>query len=305
MKRTSRFQSSQTIAITFGVLVSITCLVAPNVHAQVDPVVYSAVNFSGRLIEVTRLGNNQGMNDEITILELVEPDERIRVLHQLTTICPYYLSGSSHSSCGRFVITMGERLGTGISERELVIYDLVRQEHTAYGIQDFLPAETIASLELSGIRSGESLRWQSSPGFDLDRMEFYPSCTSECRKANLPFVVIDLLSRKVRVEPIPDRKILPLSGQGIFFHPSLVPEWRCSAGDQPLPAPNVPLKLPPYLRVEYGPKDKRGRQVFRLDNQSGDYLAVAEAKWPDSRLPLIRESMYGSNRVKLPLINGH
>ena len=302
MRKTGFCQSSRALAINFAVLVTIAFLIPADAVAQVDPGVFNAVNFSGRLIKITRLGNNRGMNDEISILELVEPDKRIRVLHQLTTICPYYLSGSAHSSCGRFVITMGERLGTGISERELVIYDLVRKEHTAYGIQDFLPSETIASLEPSGIRAGASLRWQSFPGFDPDRMEFYPSCTSECRQSKLPFVVIDLLSRKVRVEPVPSREIPPMGGQGCFFQQA---QWICSAGDRPLPAANAPLKLPPYLRVEFGPKDKRERRVFRLDDKSGDYLSVAETDWPDVKLSPIVESKYGSDRVQLPLINGH
>lgn len=260
--------------------------------------IYGGNPFAGRFLAIHRFGNNKGRNEEITILEMVEPDQRIRVLHKLVTICPFGLHLVSYSNCGRFVITIGERLGTGMSERELVIYDLVRKEQSAFGIQDILPEATIASLERSDMRQGHGLRWSHFSSFDSAKMEFYPSRPQDCRKSNLPFVVVDLLSQQVRVEPVPD---------GEFDMARWCPDRFlenanviCSAGDQPLPSGDVPLLLPPYLRVEFGPENSRKRSVFRLDDVSGDYFAVPEADWPDEKLQRIVNGMYGFERTELP-----
>lgn len=274
---------------------------APTTSAQCELLpdnwaIFGCNNFAGRFLAIHRFGNNKGRNDEITILELVEPDKRIRVLHQLVTKCPFGLHLVHHSNCGRFVITNGERLGTGMSERELVIYDLVRKEQSAYGIQDFLPEATIASLERSDMRQGRGLRWSDISSFDPVKMEFYPSRPQDCRKSNLPFVVMDLLSRQVSVKPVPEGDFARWWPDCFFEDQHL----RCSAGDQPIPSADAPLILPPYLRVEFGPQDNRERRVFRLDNESGDYLAVPETDWPDERLPLIVNGMYGFERTKPP-----
>lgn len=186
---------------------------------------------------------------------------------------------------------MNEWLGAGTTERDLVIYDLVRNEHSAYSIRDFLSEETVDSLSNLPRTAGPvaGIVWSSMGAFDYHRMEFYPTIPRECRRLNLPFVVVDLLTREVREELVPDREIERKWSKPAFFPNGT---WLCSMGDKPLPGAADRLQLPMFLRVEFGEGSDRQRRVYRLDAESGDYLAVAEAEWPDERLPLITAGLY-------------
>lgn len=239
-----------------------------------------------RLLVIRRHGNRAGRNAEVAVVEIVDPQKRLRVLHQLETLCPGGLWVASLSRCGRFFLTMDETSGVGVSDRDLVIYDLVRKEHSNYGIRDFLSSETVASLKPHSFLPG--VEWCRTGAFDYQRMEYYPTIPSESRRLQLPFVVVDLLTRQAREEPVPDREIE--TGWSSTDFPN--GHWLCSMGDQPLPGADEPLRLPAFLRVEYGEEGKRQRRVFRLDQETGDYLAVPEHDWPDERLPLITAGMY-------------
>ena len=253
--------------------------------------VYMCNSIGGRLLELRRYGDERGRNSEVAIIELTSPDARLRVLHHTRTLCPFGLLVTANSRCGRFLITMDEWLGAGTTERDLVIYDLVRNEHSAYSIRDFLSEETVDSLTRNPRSAGPApgVVWCRNGGFDYRRMEFYPTIPRECRRLDLPFVVVDLLTREAREEPIPDREIDRHWSEPAYFPNG---RWLCSMGDEPLPAADEPLRLPMFLRVEYGEEGERQRRVFRLDQETGDYRVVTEQDWPDERLPLITAGMY-------------
>jgi hypothetical protein len=236
----------------------------------------------GRLLALWRFGDRESRNFEIVILEITDPDKRIRILHRLETPTPVGPLVWSVSKDGRFVVATDEWAGAGITDRDLVIYDLVRNEHTSYSIHDFLSEKTISGLDEHGLVM--VVKWCRMHAFDYDRMEFFPSTPKECREFGFPYVVVDLLSRKVRVAPIPDKDIARVPPKTPFF-PN--PRWIPSMGDQPLSSFDQPLSVP-FLLVEFGQQDSRKRRVFRLDKTSGDYLVVPEADWPDKKLPRIK-----------------
>ena len=240
-----------------------------------------------RLLVIRRQGNRAGRNAEIFVVEVVDSENHLRVLHELETLCPGGLWVASLSRCGRFFLTMDETSGAGVSDRDLVIYDLVRKERSNYGVREFLSNETVASLKPHSFLPG--VEWCRNGAFDYERMEYYPTIPSESQRLHLPFVVVDLLTRKAREEPVPDREIQPGWSELVDLPNA---HWLCSMGDEPLPRADEPLRLPAFLRVEYGEQGKRQRRVFRLDQETGDYLAVPEHDWPDERLPLITAGMY-------------
>ncbi|MDC3224745.1 hypothetical protein OAU26_07420 [Mariniblastus sp.] len=247
-----------------------------------------------RLLSLWRYGNGASRNAEIVILEIVDPKKRIRVLHKLTLLTPYRSLVTAHSRCGRFVVTVGESKGREGSLWNLVIYDLVRGDHSAYRLQDFLSDETIDSLKPHPFMVNR-IEWCRMFAFNYDRMEFYPSVPQTCRRLNFPFVVVNLLSRKVRVEAIPDNDIERIPPVTPFFPNG---RWVPSTGDQPLPSLDKPFSLPAFLRVEFGELDSRKRRVFRLDKTSGDYLVIPESDWPDEKLPAIGAGMYRNDGDK-------
>ncbi len=146
----------------------------------------------GRLLALSRYGDGESRNAEIVILEITDPEKRIRILHRLETLSPFGPLVTSHSRCGRFIVTTDEWTGAGTTKRDLVIYDLVRNEHSNYSIDDFLPKATVSQLESHGFIKG--VAWNRIPAFDYDRMEYYPSVPRKCRELGFPFVVVDLLS---------------------------------------------------------------------------------------------------------------
>ena len=256
--------------------------------------IYGCNPIGRRLLMVTRSGDGRDRNAELSIIELSEPDRRLRILHQLRTNVPLEFFSLAVSDCGRFVITMGDaRAASGTLDRDLVIYDLVRNEQSAYSVNDFLSAESIERLSAKPppFPVLHGLVWQRGfPGFDYVKMEFYPTVPQKCRYSDseVPFVVVDLLSRTVRTEAIPDEDF-PEWTRASYFHS---PRWIASAGNGLLPPAGEPLRLPAFLRVEFGEEGARQRRVFRLDEGTGDYLLVPEADWPDERLPLITAGMY-------------
>ncbi len=289
------------IFVLFGVTLQPQEATAQHPYIGAPVAIYGCNPIGRRLLAITRSGDGQDRNAEISIIELSEPARRLRLLHQLRTNVSLELFSYAVSDCGRFVITIGDaRAASETPDRDLVIYDLVRNEHTAYCINDFLSPEAIERLGRNPppfpVTNG--LAWHRGfPGFDYTKMEFYPTVPQQCRygDSSVPFVIVDLLARTVRVDEIPDDDVPTWKRTGYFHSPS----WVGSAGNESLPPPDEPLRLPPFLRVEFGDEGIRQRCVFRLDAESGDYLAVPDADWPNEKLPMINAGMYREAKSEL------
>jgi len=215
---------------------------------------------------------------DVTVFELVDDGTRLRRLNTTTL-----LSGSKPlevhvSPCGRFIVTMDEWTGAGITDKALVVYDAVRKEATSFRLEQFLDDAIIERLPRHGFLAGVKWRdWgQRSTSFDqfsITDMRFYPSSAQKVESyiakpksdssKQIPFVEIDLIERAAKIVPAKNTVLIILE-RGIASHS----KYHWSAVNNS--TVSAPLNLPSRLE---GSADKEStvRMVFTLESVTGDY----------------------------------
>lgn len=173
----------------------------PDFHPSSTPQLKFFHASGTRTIICKRFGNGAARNSEMTIFEIVDEGKTIRKLHQLKMLNPYGALIEAFDDTGRFVITMDEYTGAGISDRTLVIYDLVRNKQKNFALRDILSETQIKSLDSAVVVKG--LKWNADFHVDSPQALFYPSSPTACKEFNLPFIEVDLLSMSVRKADIP------------------------------------------------------------------------------------------------------
>jgi hypothetical protein len=184
-----------------------------------DPPGYNHPDFgwttdsSERFVVLERYGNTPDITGYIcgperkgyvTVLEYLGEGKPLRKLYEVELLNEYSPLLDMLSHDGRFYLTFGDSriAGTGHGpSKAVVIYDLARKEHTAYAGKDFLGEKRIESLLPHMFAPG--FKWFGKDFlFNQDATRFYPTLPSNCEREEVPFVVIDLPTRTVRVEPI-------------------------------------------------------------------------------------------------------
>jgi len=264
---------TQTKCIFFEIwfLVVIVTSIARSINATED-INQDARGFENdNFLAIVAGGNKRDRTAYLTVFEVLAPDRRLRRLHQTKL-----LNGCSPKSfqlcgSGRFFLTMNEWKDARISKYPLVIYDLVRREHTAYRLKEFLP-------------DSESSFWFSTPyhrhRFNPDTMEFYINEINKERPPSeiRPFIVVDLPTRKVRVEPPKTNAPNP------HDLPRLTAGWRESKGiddGNSDKADTHPMMLPRLLR--YGIWEDNKIEIkaytYRLNSETEEYHLVPNEEW--------------------------
>jgi hypothetical protein len=168
--------------------------------AQKDPQFVVVTNNSARFVAVLALGDRESRNAHLTVFESQGDNKSLRKLYEAKLLNKWQPLIFCLSPDGRFFVTLNEWEGTGISPNSLVIYDLARAEHTAYSGKDFLTEQQIASLSKWGMPRG--FIWHGSDcDFTLDSSKFIPTRLRNCMRRKLPYIVVDLATRTVEVEP--------------------------------------------------------------------------------------------------------
>ena len=148
---------------------------------------------SGRFLALARRGDGDDASAYVYVFEKLGVAQRIRLIHQTALLNRVRSLDSELSTDGRFYITLddlGEETNCPLS---IVIYDLVRNEYYKWSASEFLPVDVQKSLS----RTNDRLHWRDgSSAFNRLGTRFFPNEPG----SNLPFVVVDLPTRNVRIE---------------------------------------------------------------------------------------------------------
>jgi hypothetical protein len=212
----------------------------------------------------------------LTIFEVIASGERLRKLHSVDLLNPVAPSTLQLSSDGRFLVTMDDHYST-LGPRAIVIYDLVRNEHSAYSGSEVLSEATVQSLkELPGADG----YWRDGRGvFNKTNTKFYTTAPEHLDEPGVLNVVVDLTSRTPKVEEkpktIPDDIVrigdVKFHGQHFFATNS----WTTSK--EKVSAEND--VFPAYLLRSWA--SDRPYETYKFDVTTKDYARVANDNWPD------------------------
>lgn len=207
-------------------------MIALPLYAFVDPPrklnmdeVICFTDNSERFLGLIRRGNGADRTAYFTAFESLRGGKCYRKLHETPLLNkeePYF---HELSRDGRFLVTLDEWEVFGTGPNTLVIYDLVRKESSAYSCKDFITGKAqdflgnkvdYDSIEKDMKTIDAIHKHQRIPGlhwrgpdhiFNRQSTRFYPSLPEYCIKmsdriAPIPFVVVNLLTRKVTIEPV-------------------------------------------------------------------------------------------------------
>ncbi|MEQ8788183.1 MAG: hypothetical protein RIC55_17880 [Pirellulaceae bacterium] len=136
----------------------------------------------------------------MTLFEYLGEGNPLRKLYETRLLNKELPRIAMISRDGRFFVTIDEFGSYGISPVTIVVYDLARREHTAYAGKDFLDSKVIESLPSHG---SWGFKWYGKDMvFNRDSTQFYPTRPEHCEEEGVPFVVVDLPTRTVRVQPV-------------------------------------------------------------------------------------------------------
>lgn len=236
---------------------------------------------NGRFVAVLACGNGRGRKAHLTVFDVLGEERKLRKLHQqelLNDCTPvhWYLCGA-----GRFFITIDDWAEP--MPYALVVYDLVRKEHTAYRMDEILTEDEIKKLPN---RSFHEWFDTQKRHFNPEKLEMYitpesdyidtlsPSHTKPIAEG-IPFLVVDLQTRKVQVAPTPSQpnKETALGRLSQSLNVS-------SDGDTGRP----PLLLPKmliYLTGTDGVVTKQFR--YRLNTNTLEYENARDDEWVEKQ----------------------
>ena len=274
-------------------------------------------NRTGRLLTVKESGQGSKRPAKYWIYEFLKRGESLRLLHSVELLHANGPLASAVTDDGRFLLTFDDRdTRVGSSDKDLVIYDLVRNEHTKYSIKDFYSQETISKLD-KHIFGG--VVWCEPCPYCKDnfiRQEVY--ITHYCAKSGLQLDVlaVDLPSRSIRkVSPAlkADIGIEYFSGPFYFDHikikqfgpsrrvQSLPWDWANENGSTKFRVVDQPA-FPKYLKLEFTKKDDtQDFWVFARGDEDIEHYhridpkEVAEYVWCSKRP---RENPFFKNSLK-------
>ncbi len=262
------------IIIEILILAGILFSTAISTHAYEKTNYYTVGFENDNFLAIVAGGNKRDRTAYLTVFEVLAPDRRLRQLHQTKLLNGCSPRSFALCGSGRFFLTMDEWKDPRISKYPLVIYDLVRREHTAYRLKEFLP-------EANSI---ESAHWYSSAyhsdRFNPDTMEFYINATNKEKppQRELPFIVVDLPTRTVRLEPSKKNGRIP------FVKPKFVTGWHHSNGNDDELTEKVdkpPKMLPKLLKCSIWEDNKVEikANTYRLNLETEEYHVVPNEEW--------------------------
>lgn len=235
---------------------------------------------TGRFLVILRKGNEKDRNAEARVFEEIGDGLRFRKLHHAVLQNPYASLSNAISTDGRFLVTMDDFESHGGGPHALVIYDLVRHEHTVISGEKLLPQEV--RLKLNGDKLfHKDVIWTRYYGvFNKSSTVFIPNDAKMCNEFGLPYIVVDLVTRTARIEKTPladsedvvQNKFVRLKNGRFFDVNSWTASEECIV---------IEKSKWPKMMLRTWPSD-RASQVYEFDPASEDYVRTTDDKWPSS-----------------------
>ncbi|MFO1064990.1 MAG: hypothetical protein U0892_14090 [Pirellulales bacterium] len=162
----------------------------------------------------------------LIVFEVLKPDRQLRRLYDLKLVNKRLPKWVTVAGSGRFVISIDQWSSGFDTENAIVVYDMIRNEHTSYRLSDIFTKDEVEDRSQGRLAHGW---WNGGMNNVNERtQEFYPTSPDYFREFPAdqlsPFIVIDLPTRAVRVEK------QPIIGNPIPKEPS--PRgWKWERGD--------------------------------------------------------------------------
>lgn len=234
-----------------------------------------------RQVSLFRLGAGEARPAEYWVFEWTDEGQRLRPLHQAALRTDWVPWSWRAEGDGRFLVTFDDRFEPqGTTDHCVVAYDFVRGKTLSKRADDFVPEKWLGRLS-------DRRKWDGGPAYvDPLLHVIYTTSPARAREGTHPFVVIDLPSLTVRVEPAPaslPARVYCETSNGHAW------EWEFSMGGAPEPNWLAPFALPTFLKgkrvqplSDRGPfATTRGEVFFRLDAAEGAYVRCAAEEWRD------------------------
>jgi hypothetical protein len=219
-----------------------------------------------RFLTIIATGNKDDRKAHVSIYEILRPDFRLRRFQDIELVNSYSPMGLHLSYEGRFVVTVDDMVRSKDPAFAFVIYDLIRKEQTIHKLGDLF-----TETEIRDYSGRLSNGWERSGGekFNQRTQEFYVTSpdiyTAYLPSQSPPFVIIDLQTRAVRVEPE------PIIGNKL----SLISDPRGWKGTRELKWNHgqvPPVLLPPQLEYH---DELGGLRTYKLDESTKEYSQIS------------------------------
>lgn len=258
-----------------------------------------------KFVTILASGNGTTRNAHLTVYEVLAPNFQLRRLHSRFLLHQCHYTRACLCSGGRFFVTKNV-LSHGDLRYPLVIYDLVRNEQTAYELdQLFSPDQqsrikktihlkNINSMEdYIGLRDWSQELYQSEDHFDAKTMSFTLYSVGpmlddwrkapELLKVEKPFVnvVIDLPTRVATAVASSETKDLRPKPPFVPVRAYLNCLAQESIDDAIFDKTGNRILLPRMISVHYvNPESVR---VYRVDPDTSEYMEVDASEWKNDK----------------------
>lgn len=241
-----------------------------------------AISNSSRYFGTVQNGDGLGRPHRLMVFEDCGASEVMRKLHETALVNRNTPLGNILSADGRFFVTTGswpEPSGKN-DNYAIVIYDLIRKEHTIYRERDFLSKRTLEALRDDGVF--HAVRWRGAGWYweTRDSTTMFPSDLEDCKRKGLPIVAIDLPTRSVSVLPVETANTQAMMSVEEANGDWLMSEVGTSEFRNPKNyrvSENMILPLRLEFRARYG-KPELPRRRYVLAPDKDEYLPAADEK---------------------------
>ncbi len=265
---------------------------------------------NGKFITIAASGNGTTRNAHLAVYEILAPNFRMRRLHSRFLLHQCLYTQACLCSGGRFFVTKNDYQ---YEEKRypLVVYDLVRNEHTSYELDGlFSPNQKMQILKVTDDPENEDnprnpigfYGWsqplvESEKHFDAKSMSFtlYASGpdslddwrdVSQLQQVTKPFIniVIDLPTRLAKAVASSETKDLRPKGDGPHDGTDRV-YLECvqqeSIADAVFDKAGKRILLPRLIQMHH--PNPKSQQVYRLEPETQEYVAVDASEWSNDK----------------------
>jgi len=229
---------------------------------------------NGDYVVRAKRGDGKNENAFATVFKF-EPTSRTYVrVKRLRLFNPLFPQSTSVTNSGRYIVTLDDRHKSVDSENAVVIYDLLKNKHKRFKVDDFMPKEI--KERLLGHAMGVRLWYSTWPKLDNSTLELHIPADEYL---NNPYVVVDIANMKVAIKDkdSPAEQSTRGEGDGLrgYARENFWLERNVAREETRRPKVDVGSVWPDttlLFRVEPGAKDLKAMLLmFQYDEEAREY----------------------------------